>query len=78
MRKVRCLLCAALLTFVFTASALAGDTQTPGHSDPPPPPDEQHSVTIPGGTEKPGRTDESMFEGEAFSDLLIEVLLSVF
>jgi hypothetical protein len=76
MQKVRCLLCAALLTFVLAASAFAGDMQTPGITNPPPPPppDGLRSVATSGEM----NTDDLTIEDGVLSDLLIEVLLSVF
>jgi hypothetical protein len=74
MQKLRNLVCATLLTFVFTASAFAGDMQTPGKNDPPPPPDGLHHSVPVGEPDNPGQDDGT----EVLADLLIDALLTVF
>lgn len=74
MQKLRNLVCATLLTFIFTAAAFAGDMQTPGKTDPPPPPDGQHFSIPVGEADNPGQDDGT----DVLADLLIEALLTVF
>ncbi|HEY6804562.1 MAG TPA: hypothetical protein VI306_13390 [Pyrinomonadaceae bacterium] len=78
MRKLRNLVCATLLTVVFTASAFAGDMQTPGKTDPPPPPPDGLHFSLPGETGTPGQSDEPNCGTDVLTDLLIEALLTVF
>jgi hypothetical protein len=78
MRRIRCLFSAVVLLAVLSSAAVAGDMQTPGYTDPPPPlPASGTTVAV--APDTPAETNpvaENL--QDIVTDLMIDALLSVF
>src|SRR5882762_4040141 len=69
MKKLQQLCMAGMFTLALTTAALAGDIQTPGSPQPPPP--SQSSTTTPGDIETPG------IQNQAINDSVPDVVLNL-